>query len=1078
MEYLSNTCECVEEELYQTICVRDSQTRNLTKGLGPHDLFHLIKTQPHQKKKKNQVAQIGFYHFAKGLNVSSLSSVASYFGRILRSQVSCDRKRNRWNIISGSFRCYNAFSRVDLVVTYSQNGKFQTKFLKRNRRRNNRLRKNKKTLQDNSENTYNDQNVMKETEQETKNFNNKKKKKKKKKKQKRKQKKKNFKENETTMEQDLNLSSHQEKNFEQEQEQEKENENEKEEESEEIEESEILWAETQVSSWLRSVLFPKDFRKLKSLKRIQDFDLTNEKHLLSSITKIFKKSKYLGCSSVRGVSTLSDNYLIDGLLKYFFSSYRYTCGIKFFRVLAKKEPGLLRCVAKGYRKLGKLEKALQVIRMGLIKKPSLIKMKIELIKILVALRKFKRALYEIDELQTLAPFIPESWLIDAKTSLIDKNFHRMFLALSKIPWSNTLIPNKCQNEFQNENENENKNKNENENENGNHNNNNNNNNNNNSNGNGNDNNSSLDDNQNHQNNNQNEKNSNTEEQKIQNEKNNRIMYLNRSKIDHYFVYPDPIRITRPPKLAFNKNIYNLQLNNNKSNKNKKKHKVKNKNKNALINDFNAIYLDLFLKNQNNNIILKGIAIQIYTLLCKFIKKVGWERFVELHKEVFRENIRDAARKKRSYYDRFGVMITNEEHRNFEKCLLNEPSYDESEIIENEKKNKQLSHNRQEEESDDLQSSSEINYSLNTSDSGGSISTDAKYDNGSYSGNSRGGANHKVNRKEKNTKLFQGYLADLESEDNNSDQFERDENPSRNVSRIGNKNLSSQISRGSVCNNETNNKNKNKEIINKRLKKKNISNNKKQKIKKIKSTKRSGENGLLKKKALEPMMIPHWMCYHEPHWLSDISEQIHYDLKTFHVIKFGDDNAKKNSSNETRTEKEWLDVGVLALKLGEIQKAHDAFLLAITDGDLKSPIIINFSNRTIIIELIELLSKNGQFIKALELSNLLLHFQDQKQSEEQLLSQKSLSKFFAVLKQLIFKIVFQKGMSFMDDFIENFAYTKRLINTRNDLKKSNRKKRSKSTRRKKKRLSPKKKIHEEIILFVQLANQLKVDGYQK
>ncbi|KAJ6231817.1 bud site selection protein [Anaeramoeba flamelloides] len=1049
MEYLSNTCECVEEELYQTIRVRDYQTRNLTKGLGPHDLFHLIKTQPHQKKKKNQVAKIGFYHFVKGLNVSSLSSVASYFGRILRSQVPCDRKRNRWDIISGSFRCYNAFSRVDLVVTYSQNGKFQTKFLKRNRGRNNsHFRKNKKTLGDNSGNTYNDQNQMKETEQEQEKVNNNKKKKKKK----QKHRKNNLKEKEKKKEIDLNLSSDEDELI-QEQEQEQENENEKKEENdkdnEEIEGSEILWAETQVSSWLRSVLFPKDFRKLKSIKRIQDFDLTNEKHLLSSITKIFKKSKYLGCSSVRGVSTLSDNYLIDGLLKYFFSSYRYTYGIKILRVLAKKEPGLLRCVAKGYRKLGKLEKALQVIRTGLIKKPSLIKMKVELIKILVALRKFKRALYEIDELQTLAPFIPESWLIDAKTSLIDKNFHRMFLALSKIPWSNTAIPNKCNNENENENENGNRFESENEN--------NNNNNNNNNTTTTTNNNSSLDDNQNRKN----EKNSNTQEQKIQNEKNNRIMYLNRAKIDHYFVYPNPIRITRPPKLNFNQNIYNLQLNNNSSNKNKKKKRKKNKNKNKSINDFNAIYLDLFYKNRNNNIILKGIAIQIYTLLSKFIKKVGWERFEELHKEVFHENIRDAARKKRSYYDRFGVIISNEEHRNFEKSLLNEPSYDESEIIENEKKTQQLFHNNQEEETDDLQSSSEINSSVNTGDSGGSISTDTKYDNGSYSGNSSSGTNYKVKRKvKKKKKLLQGYLADLESEDNNSDQFERGENPPRNGLRIGNKHdLSSQISRGSVCNNEKNN------------------NNKKQK-KKLKPIQRSGGDGLLKRKALEPMMIPHWMCYREPHWLSDISEQIHYDLKTFHVIKFGDENGKKNSSNETRTEKEWLDVGMLALKLGEIQKAHDAFLLATTNGDLKSPILINFNNRAIIIKLIELLSKNGQFLKALELSNLLLHFQDQKQSEEQLLSQKSLTIFFSILKQLIFKIVFQKGMSFMDDFIENFAYTKRLINTRNDLNKSNRKKRSKSTRRKKKRLSPKKKIHEEIILFVQLANQLKVDGYQK
>ncbi|KAJ6244370.1 bud site selection protein [Anaeramoeba flamelloides] len=1074
MEYLSNTCECVEEELYRTVEVRISQTKNITKGLGPHDLVHLIKVQPHQKKKKDQVAKIGFYHFVKGLNVSNISSVASYFGRILRSQVRCDRKRNRWKIVSGSFHCYNAFSRVDLVITYSKNGTFKTIFLKRKSKNKN---KNKNKYTQNFENNQAiDKGIEIEIENESlsegkgkgkseKEYNNNNTRKNKRNNKKKKQAKENKKKNEKEKVSNLSEGLEKEALFEF--------------EGEEIEENEILWAETKNKFFLATELNDtnvlSNYRPCNKTKFKNNYvsKINRKKSKNKSVEKYYfllygTRSNLLGisrvyysiprCSSVRGISTLSDNYLIDGLLKYFFSSYRYTCGIKFFRVLAKKEPGLLRCVAKGYRKLGKLEKSLQVIRRGLMKKPSSAKMKIELIKILVALRKFKRALNAIDELETLAPFLPETWLIDAKTSLIDKNFHRMFLALSKIPWSNTRIPRNKGNYslakkdqidinsnhlFQNniklkniQNPNNNNNDDKNSGDYGNMNNSNNNNTTNN-------NSSSNSDSGNNKNSNNKKNNGNKKYS------NDRVMYLTRSKIDHYFIYPKPIRITKPPNLVFNSNINmdkTTQNNNNSNNSN---------NINGLINNIGTIYLELFLKKRENNIALKGITIQIYTLLSKFLNKVGWERFVELHDEVFIANIRDATRKKRHYGNHFGVIIPMNEHRKNEKSLLNEPSYDEREIIENEKKAQQINKNNQTEETVDLRSSPETDYSLNTSDPELSPFSETEDHLNNNENHNNGNENKKddiINRN--NNKLYQGYLADLESEDNVSDQWESDENNSENLFTNKNKNDFEKNSQ----------RNKTKTM--------------KTQEKKLKSIHKRRGNGLIRKKALEPRIIPDWACYQEPQWLVDISEQIHYDSKAFYVLKIEEDNVKNNSS-QTRTEEDWLDIGTLALRLGEIQKAHDAFLLAITNGNLKGPISVSFKNRKIVIALISLLSKNGQFIKALELSNLLLHFQDQKQIDEQLLNQKDYTNFFSILEQLIFKIVFQKGMSYMEDFIENYAYTKRVINTKNVLNKKFSKKRAKSKRKKKKiRLSPEKKIHEEIILFVQSANQLKVDGYQK
>ncbi|KAK9471136.1 Chs5p-Arf1p-binding proteins-domain-containing protein [Dipodascopsis tothii] len=81
--------------------------------LGPPDLVHLVKWHP-----KTNTKEAGTYHYVTGVDTSS-ASFAAYLTSLTYSLGENQMwfgKQQTWKIHSGTYCCYNAFSRVDLRV--------------------------------------------------------------------------------------------------------------------------------------------------------------------------------------------------------------------------------------------------------------------------------------------------------------------------------------------------------------------------------------------------------------------------------------------------------------------------------------------------------------------------------------------------------------------------------------------------------------------------------------------------------------------------------------------------------------------------------------------------------------------------------------------------------------------------------------------------------------------------------------------------------------------------------------------------------------------------------------------------
>ncbi|KAJ3143095.1 hypothetical protein HK100_011394 [Physocladia obscura] len=81
--------------------------------LGPPDLCRIEKHNP----KSTTLKDISSYHFALGVDCSSSASLAAYLNSLSYTLVSPTPKTpNPWKIKSGTYCCFNAFSRVDVRV--------------------------------------------------------------------------------------------------------------------------------------------------------------------------------------------------------------------------------------------------------------------------------------------------------------------------------------------------------------------------------------------------------------------------------------------------------------------------------------------------------------------------------------------------------------------------------------------------------------------------------------------------------------------------------------------------------------------------------------------------------------------------------------------------------------------------------------------------------------------------------------------------------------------------------------------------------------------------------------------------
>ncbi|KAJ3084081.1 chaps-domain-containing protein [Rhizoclosmatium globosum] len=92
-----------------------SRTESLAtfRELGPPDLCRIEKFNP----KSSGAKEISSYHFVLGVDSSSSASLAAYLNSLSYALVSPSPKTpNPWKIRSGTYCCFNAFSRVDVRV--------------------------------------------------------------------------------------------------------------------------------------------------------------------------------------------------------------------------------------------------------------------------------------------------------------------------------------------------------------------------------------------------------------------------------------------------------------------------------------------------------------------------------------------------------------------------------------------------------------------------------------------------------------------------------------------------------------------------------------------------------------------------------------------------------------------------------------------------------------------------------------------------------------------------------------------------------------------------------------------------
>ncbi|CCX34663.1 Chs5p-Arf1p-binding proteins-domain-containing protein [Pyronema domesticum] len=115
--------EVVEQDLFESIGARTESLQAL-RELGPPDLVHLIKSQP-----KSAIKEIGTYHHVTGVDASSSASLAAYINTLTYSigenQMWFGRPQ-QWRITSGTYCCYNAFSRVDMRVVVTIPGSVES----------------------------------------------------------------------------------------------------------------------------------------------------------------------------------------------------------------------------------------------------------------------------------------------------------------------------------------------------------------------------------------------------------------------------------------------------------------------------------------------------------------------------------------------------------------------------------------------------------------------------------------------------------------------------------------------------------------------------------------------------------------------------------------------------------------------------------------------------------------------------------------------------------------------------------------------------------------------------------------
>ncbi|ODN98284.1 ChAPs family protein [Cryptococcus wingfieldii CBS 7118] len=113
-ELFKDIPEFVEADIGECLAAR-TETLGSFRELGPPDLCHVIKVSGKPPTQRD----LGSYHYCSGVEASSSASLAAYLNSLqfsIEDSQAWFGKGSAWKVRSGTYCCFNAFSRVDMRV--------------------------------------------------------------------------------------------------------------------------------------------------------------------------------------------------------------------------------------------------------------------------------------------------------------------------------------------------------------------------------------------------------------------------------------------------------------------------------------------------------------------------------------------------------------------------------------------------------------------------------------------------------------------------------------------------------------------------------------------------------------------------------------------------------------------------------------------------------------------------------------------------------------------------------------------------------------------------------------------------
>lgn len=198
--------------------------------------------------------------------------------------------------------------------------------------------------------------------------------------------------------------------------------------------SEDIWDELFVSAVVRSVIINLDFeRKVPSLiEKPLTKSIQHSKNIITRLIKFIERGPVLGCSSLIQRPSISQNYLIDALLKIVELTSLYEFTIDQLNTLAKKKDATLLIVKVLFLADREVD-AIKLLYEALKKNPRDTLLLNEQVKFLISKEKFELALNPALAAVNGNPVDFEAWYNLTKLHILNNNLPLALVALNSAP---------------------------------------------------------------------------------------------------------------------------------------------------------------------------------------------------------------------------------------------------------------------------------------------------------------------------------------------------------------------------------------------------------------------------------------------------------------------------------------------------------------------------------------------------------------------------------------------------------------------------------------------------------------------